>query len=143
VGDVQRVLRSVRERFADRDAGGAGCRPSTCAPPSTSSRPSNLRCSTCWPAPRLAGGGLLGEGQQRDCGRDAGLPVLRGDRNKTDLPYASEANDPQARRLAAPAPRAAMTPESVCGWPKRRSALRLQRLQAEGRRARGEAEVEA
>jgi glucarate dehydratase len=35
IGNFQHVLRTMRERFADRDTADAGSRPSTCAPPST------------------------------------------------------------------------------------------------------------
>jgi glucarate dehydratase len=35
IGNLQAVLNRARTQFADRDAGGRGCRPSTCAPRST------------------------------------------------------------------------------------------------------------
>ena len=77
---------------------------------------------------------LLGEGQQRDSVEMLGYLFYVGDRKRTDLPYAS---DPDAeRRLVAPAPRRG---DDAGGdrAPGRSGAraLRLQRLQAEGRRA--------
>jgi L-alanine-DL-glutamate epimerase-like enolase superfamily enzyme len=77
---------------------------------------------------------LLGEGQQRDAVEMLGYLFYVGDRAKTDLPYASE---PVPTTPGAPAPRAG---DDARGHraPGRGGtrALRLQRLQAQGRRAR-------
>ena len=47
IGNVQAVLNTLRTRFADRDAGGRGCKPSICAPPSMPSPLLNPPCSIC------------------------------------------------------------------------------------------------
>jgi hypothetical protein len=47
VARYRSLLREVAAEFADRDAGGRACRPSTCAPRSTLSPPSSPRCWTC------------------------------------------------------------------------------------------------
>ena len=77
---------------------------------------------------------LLGEGQQRDAVEMLGYLFFVGDRDKTDLPYASDAgaSDDWCRLRHE----AAMTPGSR-GAPGRGRlrALWLQRFQAQGRRA--------
>ena len=77
---------------------------------------------------------LLGEGQQRDAVEMLGYLFYVGDRAKTDLPYASEPD--AGDDWFAPAPREGA--DARGGRAPRRggaAALRLQRLQAEGRRA--------
>ena len=82
------VLRQVRTRFADRDAGGRGL------------QTFDLRCTihvvTAIEAAmldllgqhlELPVAALLGEGQQRDSVRMLGYLFYIGDRHKTDLPY--------------------------------------------------------
>ena len=79
---------------------------------------------------------LLGEGQQRDCGRDARLPVLSSATSrKTDLPYVERART-RDERTGPPAPRGGDDARGRRA-PGRSGAraLRLQRLQAQGRRA--------
>ena len=99
-------------------------------------RASSRRCSTCsgqhLGVPVAA---LLGEGQQRDSVPMLGYLFYVGDRDRTDLPYLRE---PDGRRddWLRLRHEEALTPEAVVA-PGRggAGALRLQRLQAQGRRA--------
>ena len=88
VATYKDVLRQVRTRFADRDAGGRGV------------QTFDLRCTihviTAIEAAmldllgqhlELPVAALLGEGQQRDSVRMLGYLFYIGDRHKTDLPY--------------------------------------------------------
>lgn len=115
VGDVQRVLRSVRERFADRDAGGRGLQ--------TFDLRTTIHVVTAVESAlldllgqhlELPVAALLGEGQQRDSVEMLGYLFFVGDRRKTDLPYASPAHEPSDaddwQRLRH---ETAMTPEAV------------------------------
>ncbi|HEX3139017.1 MAG TPA: glucarate dehydratase [Rhizobacter sp.] len=95
VGDVQRVLRSVRERFADRDAGGRGLQ--------TFDLRTTIHVVTAIESGLLDLLGqhlglpvaaLLGEGQQRDAVEMLGYLFFVGDRTQTDLPYAREDDEP-------------------------------------------------
>ena len=78
---------------------------------------------------------LLGEGQQRESVEMLGYLFYVGDRTKTDLPYRE-----RARRRQRLVPRAPRRGDDARGHRapgrSRARALRLQRLQAEGRRAR-------
>ena len=47
IGNYQSVLNAMRRTFAARDSAGRGCKPSTCASPSTPSRQWRPPCSTC------------------------------------------------------------------------------------------------
>jgi glucarate dehydratase len=92
LGTYHQILRTIQERFRDRDAGGRG--------PQTFDLRTTIHAATAIEAALLDLLGqclgvplavLLGEGQQR-----ANVPVLGylfyiGDRNRTDLPYASDA----------------------------------------------------
>lgn len=91
IGAYQRILREVRERFADRDAGGRGLQ--------TFDLRTTIHAVTAIETALLDLLGqhlevpvaaLLGEGQQRDAVRVLGYLFYVGDRNKTDLPYAAE-----------------------------------------------------
>jgi glucarate dehydratase len=93
VGAYQRVLRAVREQFADRDAGGRGQQ--------TFDLRTTIHVVTAIESALLDLLGqhldvpvaaLLGEGQQRDAVEMLGYLFYIGDRRKTDLPYASEPN---------------------------------------------------
>lgn len=95
VADVQRLLRAVRERFADRDAGGRG--------PQTFDLRTAIHAVTAIESALLDLLGqhlgvpvaaLLGEGQQRDSVEMLGYLFFVGDRSKTDLPYADAASEP-------------------------------------------------
>jgi glucarate dehydratase len=88
IGAYNNVLRDVRERFADRDAGGRGLQ--------TFDLRTTIHAVTALEAALLDLLGqflgvpvaaLLGEGQQRDAVETLGYLFYIGDRNKTDLPY--------------------------------------------------------
>ncbi|HEU0201147.1 MAG TPA: enolase C-terminal domain-like protein, partial [Burkholderiaceae bacterium] len=89
IGDYQRVLRMLRERFADRDAGGRGQQ--------TFDLRTTIHAVTAIESALLDVLGqhlevpvaaLLGEGQQRDAVEMLGYLFYIGDRTRTDLPYA-------------------------------------------------------
>jgi glucarate dehydratase len=94
VGAVQSVLRSVRERFADRDAGGRGLQ--------TFDLRTTIHAATAVESAMhdllgqhlgLPVCDLLGEGRQRDEVEMLGYLFFVGDRTKTNLPYASPADE--------------------------------------------------
>ena len=112
LGQVQAVLRTVRERFAERDAGGRGLQ--------TFDLRTTIHAVTAIESALLDLLGqhlgvpvaaLLGEGQQRSSVEMLGYLFFVGDRTKTDLPYASEpgADDAWCRLRHD----AALTPEAV------------------------------
>jgi glucarate dehydratase len=112
VAAYQRVLREVRERFADRDAGGRGLQ--------TFDLRTTIHAVTAIEAALLDLLGqhlevpvaaLLGEGQQRDSVPVLGYLFYVGDRRKTDLPYAAEpdADDDWLRLRHEPA----LTPQAI------------------------------
>ena len=80
---------------------------------------------------------LLGEGQQRDRVQVLGYLFFVGDRTKTDLAYRTAADEAAGRRrLVAPAARGGADPRGRRPAGRGRAGpLRLQRLQAQGRRA--------
>jgi glucarate dehydratase len=91
VGNVQAVLRSVQQTFADRDAGGRGAQ--------TFDLRTTIHAVTAIESALLDLLGqhlgvpvaaLLGEGQQRESVEMLGYLFYVGDRRKTDLPYRSE-----------------------------------------------------
>src|SRR5436190_3612162 len=91
IGVWQRILREVRERFADRDAGGRGqqtfdLRTTIHAVTAIESGLLDL-LGQHLEVPVAA---LLGEGQQRDAVQVLGYLFYVADRRKTDLPYVSE-----------------------------------------------------
>src|SRR3954451_6742813 len=92
IGNLQAILNKVRTQFADRDAGGRGLQ--------TFDLRTTIHAVTALEAALLDLLGqhlgvpvaaLLGEGQQRDEVEMLGYLFYIGDRNKTDLPYASGA----------------------------------------------------
>jgi glucarate dehydratase len=97
VGNYKAILNTVRERFADRDAGGRGLQ--------TFDLRITIHAVTALEAALLDLLGqflnvpvaaLLGDGQQREAVEMLGYLFFIGDRNKTDLPYLSaptEKND--------------------------------------------------
>jgi len=112
IGDVQRLLRTVREAFADRDAGGRGLQ--------TFDLRTTIHVVTAIESALLDLLGqhlglpvaaLLGEGQQRDSVEMLGYLFYVGDRRKTDLAYASDPDADNAwSRLRH---EEALTPEAV------------------------------
>ena len=122
-------------RFADRDAGGRGLQ--------TFDLRTTIHAVTAIESALLDLLGqflgvpvaaLLGEGQQRDAVEMLGYLFYVGDRTRTDLPYAQRAR--RRRRLAAPAPRGGADARGHRPPGRGRARpLRLQRLQAQGRRA--------
>ncbi|AUT74083.1 glucarate dehydratase [Paraburkholderia hospita] len=112
IGNLQAVLNKVRKQFADRDAGGRGLQ--------TFDLRTTIHAVTALEAAFLDLLGqhlgvpvaaLLGEGQQRDEVEMLGYLFYIGDRNKTDLPYASgvEGRDDWERLRTEEA----LTPEAV------------------------------
>ena len=134
------LLQRMQQRFADRDAGGRGqqtfdLRTTIHAVTAVESALLDLLGQHLG-VPVAA---LLGEGQQRESVEMLGYLFYVGDRRKTDLPYVDPASDPGADNdgLVPPAPRRGHDARGHRA-PGRGGAraLRLQRLQAEGRRAR-------
>ena len=113
----------------------AACRPSTCAPPSTPSRRSRRPCSICSASssacrsPRCSA-----KASSATRSRCSAICSMSATARKTDLPYPSEPR--RRRRLVPPAPRGGADARGRRA-PGRggAGALRLQRLQAQGRRA--------
>jgi glucarate dehydratase len=112
IGDVQRVLNSVRTRFADRDAGGRGQQ--------TFDLRTTIHVVTAIESALLDVLGqylglpiaaMLGEGQQRNSVEMLGYLFFVGDRSKTGLDYATDTGaDNDWSRLRH---ELAMTPESI------------------------------
>jgi glucarate dehydratase len=97
IGGHQRILNSVRTRFADRDAGGRGLQ--------TFDLRITIHAVTALEAALLDLLGqhldlpvaeLLGEGQQRDAVEMLGYLFYVGDRRRTDLGYRDEAGSDDA-----------------------------------------------
>jgi len=146
VGDVQRVLRTVRERFADRDAGGRGLQ--------TFDLRTTIHVVTAIESGlldllgqhlELPVAALLGEGQQRESVEMLGYLFFVGDRTKTDLPYAQpsdEANDADDwQRLRHDV---AMTPQAVVRLAEAaRARYGFNDFKLKGGVLSGEAEIEA
>ena len=76
VGRLQRVLREIRTASPTATPAGAACRPSTCAPPSTSSPRSSRRCSTCWASTSTCRSRRCWATASSGTRADARLPVL-------------------------------------------------------------------
>jgi glucarate dehydratase len=115
IGQWQRVLRETQQRFADRDAGGRGQQ--TYDLRTTIHAVAAIECALLdllgqhLEVPLAA---LLGEGQQRDSVEMLGYLFFVGDRGKTDLPYASPADEgAHADDWCRLRHEAALTPEAV------------------------------
>ena len=112
IGNVQAVLNTMRNRFADRDAGGRGLqtfdlRTTIHALTAVESAMLDLLGQHL----NLPVAALLGEGQQRSAVEMLGYLFFIGDRKKTDLPYRTEdQSDESWLRLRN---QQALTPESV------------------------------
>ena len=112
LGSQQRIVDEVQRRFAERDAGGRGLQ--------TFDLRTTIHAATAIESALLDLLGqhlgvpvaaLLGEGQQRDAVEMLGYLFYIGDRTRTDLPYASEPEGPDAwARLRH---ELALTPESI------------------------------
>ena len=94
------ILQQIRQRFADRDAGGRGVQ--TFDMRTTVHAVTAVECALLDLLGQFLGvpvAGLLGEGRQRSSVPVLGYLFFVGDRQKTDLPYASEpdATDPWLR----------------------------------------------
>ncbi|MES2956264.1 MAG: glucarate dehydratase, partial [Pseudomonadota bacterium] len=97
IGSHQQVLQKVQRQFADRDAGGRGLqtfdlRTSIHAVTAIESALLDL-LGQHLEVPVAA---LLGEGQQREAVEMLGYLFFVGDKSKTNLPYASEPDAPDA-----------------------------------------------
>ena len=112
IGAHQRVLQQVQKKFADRDSGGRGLQ--------TFDLRTTIHAATAIEAALLALLGqhrdvrvaaLLGEGQQREAVEMLGYLFYVGDRDKTDLPYAREAD--AADDWSRLRHEKAMTPEAI------------------------------
>ena len=112
IGAHQRVLQQVQKKFADRDSGGRGLQ--------TFDLRTTIHAATAIEAALLDLLGqhldvpvaaLLGEGQQREAVEMLGYLFYVGDRDKTDLPYAREAD--AADDWSRLRHEKAMTPEAI------------------------------
>jgi glucarate dehydratase len=143
VGDVQAVLKRVREAFADRDAGGRGqqtfdLRTTVHAVTAIESALLDLLGQHLG-VPVAA---LLGEGQQRESVEMLGYLFYVGDRRKTDLPYREEPDAPndwfRVRHEVA------LTPEAIVRQAEAARALYgFNDFKLKGGVLRGEEEVQA
>ncbi|MGZ5182014.1 MAG: enolase C-terminal domain-like protein, partial [Ramlibacter sp.] len=143
IGDLQAILNAMRTKFADRDAGGRGLQ--------TFDLRTTIHAVTAVESALLDLQGqhlgvpvaaLLGEGQQREAVQMLGYLFFVGDRNKTDLPYASEpdAQDDWLRLRHEPA----MTAEAVVRLAEAaQKRYGFQDFKLKGGVLSGDAEVEA
>lgn len=112
IGAHQRVLQQVQKKFADRDSGGRGLQ--------TFDLRTTIHAATAIESALLDLLGqhldvpvaaLLGEGQQREAVEMLGYLFYVGDRDKTDLPYARDAD--AADDWSRLRHEKAMTPEAI------------------------------
>jgi glucarate dehydratase len=143
IGNVQALLRSVQERFADRDAGGRGQQ--------TFDLRTTIHAVTAIEAALLDLLGqhlgvpvaaLLGEGQQRESVEMLGYLFYVGDKTKTGLPYRDEPDAPndwfRVRHEEA------MTPEAIVRQAEAaRARYGFNDFKLKGGVLRGDDEVEA
>jgi glucarate dehydratase len=146
VGDVQRLLGTVQQRFADRDAGGRGqqtfdLRTTVHAVTAIESALLDLLGQHLG-VPVAA---LLGEGQQRDSVEMLGYLFFVGDRTRTDLAYGAPADEPaDADDWCRLRHEPAMTPEAVVKLAEAAHArYGFNDFKLKGGVLRGEEEVEA
>lgn len=143
VGNLQAILNTMRTRFADRDAGGRGQQTfdlRTTIHAVTAIESAFLDLQGQHLGVPLAS--LLGEGQQRDAVQMLGYLFYVGDRNKTDLPYASgpDAEDDWFRLRHE----VALTPEAVVRLAEAaQKRYGFQDFKLKGGVLRGDEEVEA
>ena len=143
LGNLQAVLNAMRTHFADRDIGGRGLqtfdlRTTIHAVAAVESAMLDLQ-GQHFGLPVAA---LLGEGPQRDKVQMLGYLFFVGDRNQTNLPYASEPD--HADDWCRLRHEAAMTPEAVVRLAEAAQArYGFQDFKLKGGVLSGEAEVEA
>src|SRR6185312_3045793 len=112
LGTWNNVLGEVGRRFADRDSGGRGLQ--TFDLRTTVHVQAALECALLDLLGQHLGvpvAALLGEGQQRDAVQVLGYLFFVGDRTRTDLPYASEPDAPDAWSRLRHEP--ALTPAAI------------------------------
>jgi glucarate dehydratase len=143
IGAYQRILTQVRDRFADRDAGGRGLQ--------TYDLRTTIHAVTAIESGLLDLLGqhlevpvaaLLGEGPQRDAVQVLGYLFYIADRRRTDLPYRSEpeAKDDWSRLRHEEA----LTPQAIVRLAEAAQArYGFQDFKLKGGVLAGEAEVEA
>jgi glucarate dehydratase len=143
IGNVQAVLRSVQQAFAERDAGGRGQQ--TFDLRTTIHAVAALEAALLDLLGQHLGvpvAALLGEGQQRDSVEMLGYLFYVGDRTKTDLPYRAEpeAGDAWLRVRHE----TALTPEAIVRQAQAaRQRYGFNDFKLKGGVLAGEAEVEA
>jgi glucarate dehydratase len=143
VGAHQRLLQTVRQRFADRDAGGRGLQ--------TFDLRTTIHAVTAIESALLDLLGqhlevpvaaLLGEGQQRESVEMLGYLFYVGDKSKTDLPYAAEPD--AADNWLRLRHEKAMTPEAIVRLAEAaRERYGFDDFKLKGGVLRGEQEIEA
>ncbi|VTU40898.1 Glucarate dehydratase [Variovorax sp. PBS-H4] len=143
IGAHQRVLQQVQQKFADRDSGGRGLQ--------TFDLRTTIHAATAVESALLDLLGqhldvpvaaLLGEGQQRDAVEMLGYLFYVGDRDKTDLPYAREAD--AADDWSRLRHEKAMTPEAIVRLAEAAQArYGFNDFKLKGGVLRGEEEIEA
>ncbi len=143
VGAYRQVLQRVQSAFAERDAGGRGqqtfdLRTTIHAVTAIESAMLDLLGQHL----ELPVAALLGEGQQRDAVQMLGYLFFVGDRTRTDLPYASEPDAPDAwSRLRH---EAALTPAAIVRLAEAAQArYGFEDFKLKGGVLAGEAEVES
>ena len=150
IGNVQAVLRTMRESFADRDAGGRGqqtfdLRTTIHAVTAVESALLDLLGQHL----NLPVAALLGEGQQRESVQMLGYLFFVGDRKKTGLPYVDPEDEPAVPDEANEADRwrrvrheEALTPEAiVCQAEAAHARYGFEDFKLKGGVLRGEDEV--
>ena len=146
LGRWQALLREVRERFADRDAGGRGLQ--TFDLRTTIHAVAALESALLDLLGQHLGvpvAALLGEGQQREAVEMLGYLFFVGDRTKTDLPYLAQQDEPEEadgwRRVRH---EVALTPEAIVRQAEAAHArYGFNDFKLKGGVLAGEAEVEA
>jgi glucarate dehydratase len=143
VGAHQRLLQTVQQRFADRDAGGRGLQ--------TFDLRTTIHAVTAIESALLDLLGqhlevpvaaLLGEGQQRESVEMLGYLFYVGDKSKTDLPYAAEPD--AADNWLRLRHEKAMTPEAIVRLAEAaRERYGFDDFKLKGGVLRGEQEIEA
>jgi len=143
IGNLQAILNAMRTKFADRDAGGRGLQ--------TFDLRTTIHAVTAVESALLDLQGqhlgvpvaaLLGEGQQRRAVQMLGYLFFIGDRNRTELPYASEpdAQDDWLRLRHEQA----LTPDAIVKLAEAaHQRYGFQDFKLKGGVLRGEEEVEA